>query len=199
MNHTTAHERAAPMRAERSGPLADVRIVDLTQALAGPYCTMILADLGADVIKVEPKAGDGIRQIGAAHRGRRRPTTSAATTPAATATSAAITLDLKDRGRRGDPASLVDTADIVVENFRAGVMEALGSATRRCARRNPTLVYGAIRGFGDPRTGAGPYTDWPAYDVVAQAMGGVVSYTGTKGGEHVACGPERSATCTRRR
>jgi len=188
IDHNTAHEHAAPMRAERSGPLADVRIVDLTQALAGPYCTMILADMGADVIKVEPKAGDGIRQIGphtevdAAHHfggyyasGNRN--------------KRSITLDLKDPADAAILRRLVDTADIVVENFRAGVMEALGLGFEVLRETNPRLVYGAIRGFGDPRTGAGPYTSWPAYDVVAQAMGGVVSYTGTKGGEHVACGP----------
>jgi crotonobetainyl-CoA:carnitine CoA-transferase CaiB-like acyl-CoA transferase len=187
-DHTAAHEHAAPMRASRGGPLVDVRIVDLTQALAGPFCTMILADMGADVIKVEPKAGDGIRLIGphtevddehhfggyyaSGNRNKR-----------------SITLDLKYADDAAILRRLVDSADIVVENFRAGVMESLGLGYEILRSSNPKLVYGAIRGFGDPRTGAGPYTSWPAYDVVAQAMGGVISYTGTKGGDHVACGP----------
>jgi crotonobetainyl-CoA:carnitine CoA-transferase CaiB-like acyl-CoA transferase len=95
----------------------------------------------------------------------------------------------------GDPEQLdlvrrlVDTADVVVENFRPGVMEAVGLAYEDLRARNPRLVYAAIRGFGDPRTGASPYADWPAYDIVAQAMGGVVSHTGTTEGEHVASGP----------
>jgi crotonobetainyl-CoA:carnitine CoA-transferase CaiB-like acyl-CoA transferase len=186
--HTTAHEGAAPMRPTRSGPLIDVRIVDLTQALAGPYCTMILADMGADVIKVEPPAGDGIRLIGpytevddehhfggyyaSGNRNKR-----------------SITLDLKQASDVGVFLRLVDTADVLVENYRAGVMDGLGLGYETLRARNPRLVYGAIRGFGDPRTGAGPYTSWPAYDVVAQAMGGVISHTGTRAGERVASGP----------
>jgi len=176
------------MRPTRSGPLADVRIVDLTQALAGPYCTMILADMGADVIKIEPPAGDGIRLIGpytevdeehhfggyyaSGNRNKR-----------------SITLDLKHAPDIAVFLRLVDTADVVVENYRAGVMDGLGLSYETLRERNPRLVYGAIRGFGDPRTGAGPYTSWPAFDVVAQAMGGVMSYTGTRAGDRVSCGP----------
>ena len=176
------------MRPERSGPLTDVRVVDLTQALAGPYCTMILADMGADVIKIEPPAGDGIRLIGphtevddehhfggyyaSGNRNKR-----------------SITLDLKHAPDVTVFLRLVDTADILVENYRAGVMDGLGLSYETLRERNPRLVYGAIRGFGDPRTGAGPYTSWPAFDIVAQAMGGVVSHTGTRAGDRVPAGP----------
>jgi crotonobetainyl-CoA:carnitine CoA-transferase CaiB-like acyl-CoA transferase len=84
---------------------------------------------------------------------------------------------------------LIDRADIVVENFRAGVMERFGLSYEVLHARKPALVYAAIRGFGDPRTGESPYVDWPAFDVTAQAMSGVVSTTGTAEGEMVRVGP----------
>ncbi len=187
-DHTTAHLRAAPMADGRTGPLADVRVVDLTQAVAGPYCTMILGDLGADVIKVERPGPDAHRRMGpftevdeersvggyfaSINRNKR-----------------SIVLDLKDPADVEVLRRLVDTADILVENFRAGIMDDLGLGYERLRDRNPALVYGAIRGFGDPRTGETPYTHWPAYDVVAQAMGGLISHTGTKAGERVSAGP----------
>ncbi len=187
-SYRTAHEQAAPMAEGRRGPLSDVRIVDLTQALAGPYCTMLLADMGADVIKVEPPAGDGVRLIGphtevdddhhfggyyaSGNRNKR-----------------SITLDLKHGPDIDVFLRLVDTADVVVENFRAGVMESLGLEYEVLRERNPKLVYGAIRGFGDPRSGETLYSYWPAYDVVAQSMGGLISHTGTKAGELVSSGP----------
>ncbi len=187
--HKTAHENAAPMNPERSGPLANVRVVDLTRALAGPYATMILADMGADVIKIEAPGGDGMRLIGphtevdddhhfggyfaSANRNKR-----------------AIVLDLKNSAEdRETLLRLTDTADLVVENNRAGVLEGFGVGYEAMAARNPKLVYGAIRGFGDPRFGEGPYTHWPAFDIVAQAMGGVISHTGTVDGQRVASGP----------
>jgi crotonobetainyl-CoA:carnitine CoA-transferase CaiB-like acyl-CoA transferase len=188
-DHTRAHEVASAMRPERSGPLLDVRVVDFTRALAGPYCTMILADMGADVIKVESTPdGDTVRLLGphtevdgehhfggyfaSVNRNKR-----------------SVLLDFQDAHDLDRIRQLVDTADVVVENFRPGVMEAVGLAYEDLRARNPKLVYAAIRGFGDPRTGASPFADWPAYDIVAQAMGGVVSYTGTAAGERVASGP----------
>ncbi len=186
--HLTAHEHAAPMAPQRQGPLSDVRIIDLTQALAGPFCTMILADMGADVIKVEPPDGDGLRLIG--------PHTEADEVhyyggyyASGNRNKRSITLDLKHEPDIEVFLRLVDTADIVVENFRAGVMDSLGLEYEMLRERNPKLVYAAIRGFGDPRSGEGPYTYWPAYDVVAQSMGGLISYTGTKDGHLVSAGP----------
>ena len=186
--HTRAHEHAAPMMSGRTGPLADVRIVDLTQALAGPYCTMILADLGADVVKVEPPAGDMARfnhpytesdterhyggYFGSVNRNKR-----------------SIVLDLKTTEGRDTLLKLVDTADVLVENYTRGVMDRLGLSYESLLARNPKLVYAAIRGFGDPRTGESPYATWPAFDVVAQAMGGLISYTGEPGGKLVSAGP----------
>ena len=100
-----------------------------------------------------------------------------------------IVLDLKDPVDRDRLLGLVDGADVVMENFRVGVMDGLGLSYETLHARNPRLVYGAIRGFGDPRTGASPYAEWPAFDVVAQAMGGAVSATGTADGEVVRVGP----------
>lgn len=170
------------------GALDGIRVLDLTQALAGPYCTMLLADLGADVVKIEPPTGDMTRFAGpftgddtdqayggyfaSVNRGKR-----------------SIVLDLKVDDDRERFLDLASTADVVVENSRAGVMDRLGVGYDTLRERNPRLVYTAIRGFGDPRTGASPYADWPAYDIVAQAMGGLVSITGTDADHPAKCGP----------
>lgn len=184
----TAHERAAPMASEPTGPLVGIRIVDLTRALAGPFCTMLLADLGADVIKVEPPEADMARHsdpfleededhayggyFASTNRNKR-----------------GMLLDLKEEADREILRRVIATADAVVENFRPGVMEHFGLSYEVLSEQNPALVYAAIRGFGDPRTGESPYTHWPAYDVVAQAMSGVVSVTGTADGEMLKVGP----------
>lgn len=171
-----------------NGPLHGLRVLDLTQALAGPYCTMLLADLGADVMKVEPPSGDMTRFPGpfteedterayggyfaSINRGKR-----------------SIVLDLKDDTDRAALIEIARTVDVVVENSRTGVMDRLGVGYETLAQANPKLVYAAIRGFGDPRTGESPYAEWPAYDIVAQAMGGLVSVTGSSEGEVMKCGP----------
>lgn len=183
-----AHEHAATMLPRPAGPLRGVRVIDLTWALAGPFCTMYLADLGADVIKVEPPEGDVARYsepfvpedearyyggyFASMNRNKR-----------------GIVLDLKDEGDRATFLRLADTADVVAENYRAGVMERLGLGYEALAKRNPKLVYASIRGFGDPHTTVSPYVEWPAYDVVAQAMSGVVAMTGTADGEPLKVGP----------
>jgi crotonobetainyl-CoA:carnitine CoA-transferase CaiB-like acyl-CoA transferase len=188
-DHTQAHRHAAPMMAERAGPLIDVRIVDFTRALAGPYCTMMLADMGADVIKVEtPPRGDDVRVFG--------PHTESDTEhlfggyfASCNRNKRSVLMDPKNPLEVERVRELIDTADIVVENYRPGVMEKMGFAYEDLQRRNPQLVYAAIRGFGDPRSGESPLSNWPAFDIVAQAMGGVVATTGTADGERVAAGP----------
>src|SRR6266542_4190283 len=172
----------------RVGPLANVRVLDLTQALAGPYCTMLLADLGADVIKVESSRGEMTRFSG--------PFTGDDTEHAfggyyasLNRNKRSLVLDLKTSGGKKAVIRLAEKSDVLVENFASGVMERLGLAYETLTARNSRLVYAAIRGFGDPRTGASPYTDWPAYDVVAQAMGGLVGVTGTADGHGLRCGP----------
>ncbi len=167
----------APSHGKSTGALAGLRVVDLTQMLAGPFCTQILADHGADVIKVEAMTGDGTRVTGpfcaddtlknfggyfqSVNRNKR-----------------SIALDLKTATGREILRRLIDGADVVVENFRAGVMERLGLSYETLRETNPRLVYGTVRGFGDPRSGESPYAQWPAYDVVSQAMGGMMGITG---------------------
>lgn len=173
---------------KRTGPLADVRIIDLTQALAGPFCTMLLADLGADVIKVEPPAGDPSRILGP------RPTDREGCDyggyfASINRNKRSIVLDVKTAAGRAAIFALVRQADALVENARSGVMDRAGLGYERLREINPALVYAAIRGFGDPRTGASPYADWPAFDVVAQSMGGLVSMTGPIGSEGIRAGP----------
>jgi crotonobetainyl-CoA:carnitine CoA-transferase CaiB-like acyl-CoA transferase len=176
------------MSRSASGALAGLRVVDLTQMLAGPFCTMMLADQGAEVIKIEPLEGDGTRVMGpfapddslrafggyfqSVNRNKR-----------------SVALDLKRPEGRELFLSLADRAHVVVENFRAGVMDRLGLSYETLRARNRRLVYASIRGFGDPRTGKSPYVDWPAFDVVAQAMGGLMGVTGPDAATPTKVGP----------
>ena len=160
------------------GALAGLRVLDLTQALAGPFCTQVLADHGADVVKVEPhQTGDMVRLSGPFH-----PEDTAHTQSgyfhSINRNKRSIVVDLKHPEGRDLVIALAESFDVVVENFRAGVMDRLGLGYEVLAARNPRLVYATVRGFGDPRTGASPYADWPAFDVVAQAMGGMLGITG---------------------
>ena len=157
--------------------LKGLRVLDLSRMLSGPYCTMHLADHGAEVIKIEGGTGDTSRGNGpfraddpeqnwagyfvSLNRGKK-----------------SIQLDLKSPEDCDKFRALAATADVVVENFRPGVMDRLGLSYETLCADNPKLVYAAIRGFGDPRTGESPYAKWPSYDVVAQAMGGLMSITG---------------------
>lgn len=170
-----------------TGPLVGLRIIDVTHAAAGPVAGMLLADLGAEVIKVEPPTGELSRYS--------RPTLDDGSGPyggrfaARNRNKKSIALDLTDDGDRETFLQLVDTADALVENMRAGVLDRLGVGWETLTERNPRLVYAAIRGFGDPRTGASPYADWPAFDIIAQAMGGLVSMTGPDSKQPMRAGP----------
>src|SRR5262249_45921549 len=175
------------MTGVRSGPLADVRIVDLTQALAGPFCTMLLADLGADVVKIEPPQGDMTRAL-PPFPADRAGCDYGGYFASINRNKRSVVLDLRQAGDRDILFRLVDRADAVVENARVGVMDRLGVGYEQLRERNPRLVYAAIRGFGDPRTGPSPYADWPAFDIVAQCMGGIVGTTGRAGTSGVPCG-----------
>ena len=155
------------------GPLTDLRVLDVTRVLAGPFAGMVLADLGAEVIKVErPGQGDDARAFG--------PFTNGVSTYFASVNRGkkSLTLDLKQPAGRGLFLRLAQKADVVLENFRPGVMARLGLGCDVLRERNPRLVYAACSGFGQ----SGPYRDRPAYDAVIQAMGGIMSITGQEGG-----------------
>lgn len=171
-----------------SGALEGLRVLDLTQMLAGPFCTMMLADQGADVIKIEPLEGDGTRHMGPFHPDDQL-RAFGGYFQSVNRNKASLALDLKRPEGQEVFLALVDGAQVVVENYRAGVMERLGLAYQKLRQRNPRIVYASIRGFGDPQTGASPYGDWPAFDVVAQAMGGIMAITGADGHTPTKIGP----------
>ncbi len=179
---------SGPAGTERRGPLSDLLILDLTQALAGPFGTGLLGDLGADVIKIEPPRGDMTRMMPPWPENFSYPLADADKDcdyggyfASINRSKRSIVLDLKTAADRDVFLQMVDRADAVVENTRVGVMDKLGVGYEVLAARNPRLVYAVIRGFGDPRTGVSPYADWPAFDIVAQCMGGLVGVTGPKG------------------
>ncbi|MGC4998450.1 CaiB/BaiF CoA transferase family protein [Streptomyces sp. DT195] len=170
------------------GPLAGVRVIDLTVMLAGPYTTMLLADLGAQVVKIEPPHGDATRAVGPYREGD-GPEGLSGYFQSVNRGKQSVVLDLKTEAGRENLRALVRVADVFVENYSAGAIDRLGLGYETLRTQNPRLVYAAVRGFGDPRTGDSPYRDWPAYDVVAQAMGGLLGITGTVDGTPVKTGP----------
>ena len=176
------------MMTARTGPLSDVRVIDLTQALAGPFCTMLLADLGAEVVKIEPPGGDLSRGMGPYPQDRDG-CDYGGYFASVNRNKRGIVLDIKTAAGREAIFKLVETADAIVENARAGVMDRAGIGYERLQEKNPRLVYAAIRGFGDPRTGRSPYAEWPAFDIVAQSMGGFVSITGPADSAGFRAGP----------
>ena len=157
--------------------LTGIRVIDLTQALSGPFCTSLLADQGADVIKIESPRGDMLRHTGPFGADQDAPAYGGVFGNA-NRNKRSVVLDLKVPAAREVLLTLIDDADVLVENFSNGVMERLGLGYDELAARNPRLVYTSIRGFGDARGGVSPYAHWPAFDIVAQAMGGLMSITG---------------------
>ena len=156
-----------------AGPLAGVRVLDLSQLLFGPFATMLLRDLGAEVIKVErPEVGDIARGSGPVVRGIGTYFLSL------NRGKKSITLDLKSSKGTEIFCALVEKADILVENFSVGTMEKLGLGYGNLKRRNPRIIYAAGSGFGQ----TGPYAHRPALDVTVQAIGGIMSVTGIDGG-----------------
>jgi CoA:oxalate CoA-transferase len=155
------------------GPLSGITIIDLTRVLAGPYCTMVLADLGARVIKVEmPETGDDARAFGPFIKGK------SAYFMSINRGKESLALNLKDKADRAIFETLLEDADILVENYRGGTMERLGYGWESLHPRYPKLIYAACSGFGH----TGPYAERPAYDMVVQGLGGVMSLTGHPGG-----------------
>jgi CoA:oxalate CoA-transferase len=150
-------------------PLSNIKILDFTRVLSGPYCTAMLADIGADVIKIEPPSGDDYRHIGpflndgssslfeTVNRGKR-----------------SLVLDLQSDADRALALKMASEADVVVENFRPGVAAKLGIGYETLRAINPKLIYASISGFGQ----IGPMAQRPAYDIIVQAMSGIMSVTG---------------------
>lgn len=162
-------------------PLAGMKVLDFSQVMAGPYCSMLLADMGADVIKIEPPGtGDQTRgsmgfkmkgddSLGFMNLNRNK---------------RSLALNLKSEAGRDVVHRMVRDADVLVENFRPGVMTRLGLDYETLKQINPKLIYASISGFGQ----SGPWSDRPGYDLMAQAMSGVMSVTGHVGGPPVKAG-----------
>jgi crotonobetainyl-CoA:carnitine CoA-transferase CaiB-like acyl-CoA transferase len=157
-------------------PLSGIRVLDLTRALAGPFCTMVLGDLGADVIKVEPLAGDMIRQWGPFDRG------TSAYYLSGNRNKRAMAVDFRDPRALDLLRAMAPRCDVVVENFRPGAAEAMGLDHGTLAAINPRLIHASVTGFG--RTG--PAGDRPGFDQIAQGYSGLMSVTGSE-----ASGPVR--------
>ncbi|WP_119420274.1 CaiB/BaiF CoA transferase family protein [Desertibaculum subflavum] len=156
-----------------AGPLNGVTVLDLTRVLAGPYCAMVLADLGARVIKIEvPGTGDDSRQVGPFINGK------SAYFMSINRGKESIALDLKAPADRAIFERLLARADVLLENYRGGTMEKLNYGFDVLHQRFPQLIYAACSGFGH----SGPYKTRAAYDMVVQGMGGVMSLTGHSGG-----------------
>jgi crotonobetainyl-CoA:carnitine CoA-transferase CaiB-like acyl-CoA transferase len=153
--------------------LAGLRVLELTQVMAGPFCGQVLGDMGADVIKIEPLQGDATREsmgIGAflaVNRNKR-----------------SVALDLKSEEHRAVLHRLVRDADVVLENYRPGVAARLGAGWEELSEINPRLIYASVSGFGQ----TGPYAQRPGYDLIAQGLSGVMSVTGEPDGDPVKCG-----------
>ena len=162
-------------------PLAGVRVLDVSQVMAGPFCSMLLGDMGADVIKIEPPdGGDQTRRamgfklkgndsLGFFNLNRNK---------------RSLALNLKDKTAREVFYRLVETSDILIENYRPGVTKRLGIDYTTLAAVNPRLIYASISGFGQ----TGPWSQRPGFDLIAQAMAGVMSITGQPDGPPTKCG-----------
>ena len=153
--------------------LAGLRILDFTRVLAGPYCTALLADLGAEVIKIESANGDDYRHIGPFRNGE------SLLFQSINRGKKSVVLDLKSPDDINRVKQLVSEVDAVIENFRPGVMDRLGIGEQTLRALNPRLVYLSISGFGQ----TGPNTRNPAYDIIVQAMSGIMASTGEAQGE----------------
>ena len=162
-----------------AGPLTGVTVVDLSRILAGPYCTLLMAELGARVIKVEtPGKGDDAREYGPFAKGKSTYFSSV------NRGKESIALDLKSAGDKRIFEALLARADVIVENFRPGTMEKLGYGWEALHQKYPRLIYASASGFGH----TGPYANYPAYDMVVQGIGGIMSITGNPDGPPVRIG-----------
>ena len=171
-------QAAASKHAAPSLPLAGIRVIDLTRIYSGPYCTFLMAMAGAEVIKIEPPEGETLRK----RNGR-----SGASLPFAmlNANKRLLTLNLKSKKGTDILTSLLKTADVLVENFRPGVMDRLGFSKATLKEINPRLIIAQTSGYGNN----GPYRDYPAMDLTVQAVSGIMDSTGYPDGPPVKAGP----------
>lgn len=157
-------------------PLRDIRILDLSRVLSGPFCSMQLADMGAEVIKVEaPGQGDDTRRFGPPFQGGE-----SAYFLSINRNKRSITVNLKHREGRAIIEGLIERSDVLVENFRPGTMARLGLSYEEVAKRNPRLIYASISGFG--HAGEERFSRQPGYDLLIQGLGGIASLTGEPDG-----------------
>jgi CoA:oxalate CoA-transferase len=162
------------------GALTGIRVIDLTRILAGPFCTMLLADMGAEVIKVEsPGGGDAVRTQGVIKDGM------SWYFAQFNRNKKSITLDLYTDEGKAKLSALLKSADVLVENFRPGVLTKMGFDEVRLKQLNPKLIVGSVNGYGS----TGPYVDRPSFDFIAQAMSGFMSLTGEIDGEPMRAAP----------
>lgn len=169
-----------------AAPLAGVKVVEFCQVAAGPFCGMLLADMGADVVKIEPPQGDSMRQWPPLTNGFSENFASL------NRNKRSIVLDLKDARERNRAKQLSLTSDVVIENNRPGVMERLGLGHDRLLREKPQLVYCSISAFGQ----SGPRAAEGGFDLTIQALSGIMSVTGENGGMPVKCGVPVSDFCS---
>ncbi len=163
------------MTNNKNGPLKDILVVDLTRVLAGPYATMVLSDLGARIIKVEPPNGDDSREFSPFVKNQ------SAYFASLNREKESIKLDLKDTEDKLIFNNLLKQADILIENYKPGTMEKLGYGFNYLKNKFPNLIYASCSGFGQ----TGPWSKKPAYDMIVQGMGGLMSVTGYENQEPV--------------
>lgn len=164
------------------GPLSGIRVIDLTRVLSGPFCTMMLGDMGADVVKIEPPKGDPVRAQGTLRDGY------SAYFAGFNRNKRSLVLDLYAPAGREVLQRLLADADVLVENFRPGTLEKLGLSTADLERINPRLIVASINGYGSD----GPAADRPAFDFIAQAMSGFMSVNGEADGPPMRAAPPLS-------
>jgi crotonobetainyl-CoA:carnitine CoA-transferase CaiB-like acyl-CoA transferase len=183
MEHRTRHGGEAVSDRPLAAPLEGVRVLDFTTAMAGPAASMLLADFGADVLKIEPLEGESSRRWGSARFGPGADTSGLFL--ALNRNKASITLDLKSEGGAASVERLVRDCDVVMESFKPGVADRLGIGYERLAAMRPGLVYASVSGFGQ----TGPLREQPGYDQLLQAFAGHMSITGEAGRPSVRIGP----------
>ena len=167
--------------------LSGVRVLDLTRVMSGPFCTSMLADLGAEIIKIEmPETGDDSRFIGPFKNNE------SAYFMLLNRSKKSVTVDMKTKQGRALIDSLIPQCDVIIENFRPGVMSRLGLDEPSIRKLNSSIIYTSISGFGQNS----PMKDWPAFDLIIQAMSGLMSLTGPKDGPETAAGESLADVCS---